>query len=278
MVSCKILKRIYLVIIALIIVVCSYLYVIKVVPVLAYFLILDWLVWCVSVCYLFLVNKRESSIICLMNECRMKDFIEKYSHEHSRDTKKGFHPEVANILAIAYMHLGELDTSVEMFRSAEMNLLQNARNKAYVNATIDCAVCNNNLACVYLRCHETERAKLHMEKARDYLKQLHNTKKLKEQHKKDIAILNQNLEIRELELELELDTDPDYEEEIKKIKNWIDAAENTLKKVYYNYLLYVIYRKNGNEDEAEMYSDYVKKNGGDTCYVQWVEDWGELFE
>lgn len=269
MVSCKIIKRIYLSIAALIIAMLLYLYFSDAVPLLAYFLMLDFSVWCVGVLFDSAYQKREMSLMKLMEECKIEEFIEKYSHEHEKDTREGFNPNSSINLAAAYMHSGVLDSSLEMLKEIKLPKLRKKRRNFLGTLTLY-FIYHNNISCTYLRLHNANEAKLHMEKARDYLRQLKDMEIKRRQKNPDIDFFNRSLDVREIEFNLENGIEIDYEGEIDKIKNWIDIEENKLKKVSLNYLLYVIYIKNGNLDEAGKCSEFIKKNGGDTCYVKFV--------
>ena len=130
MISCKNIKRIYIAVVVLMIIVFYYLFIIRVLPLLAYLLIIDFSGWCVYSIYFFALRKRESSLMSLMNDCRIAEFIEKYSNEHAKDTRKGFYSGSAIILATAYMYLGELETSIEMFTAIELQNSQGLYSKA----------------------------------------------------------------------------------------------------------------------------------------------------
>lgn len=271
MFSYKKIKWIYYIIEWLITLINTELFFAGAVPLLAYILMVDLSLWFITTVYFIVVQKKEASMLGLMDECKMAEFIEIYSREHSKDTRKGFSASTVILLATAYMHLGDIETSMEMFQSTEPKNPQKARKRAVANAVVECGVYHNNISCAYLRCHDTENAKIHMEKAQDYLKQLQGIKDKKGKYNAAIGNLTRSLAIRELELGLELEAEPDYAEKINQLKNQIDGVVTNLNRVYYNCLLYVMYRKNGNLAEAEKCREYVRENGGDTCYVQWVE-------
>ena len=271
MFSYNTLNRIYYVVGCLFIGICVYLLLVDAVPFLACLLMLDLSLWCVGSVCRTTMQKRENTLISLMHECKIAEFIEKYSHEHAYDTKRGFSTSAAILLATAHIHLDDIETSLKMFQSIELQNPQKVRKKLLAGVATQCAVYHNNLSTVYLRRHDIENAKLHMEKAQEYLKQLQGINDKKGKNSAAIEILTRSLINRELELALELGSELDYAEKIDQLKYYLDEAENVLNRVYYHYLLYVLYGKTGNADETRKCREYVRENGGDTCYVQWVE-------
>ena len=271
MFSFNIMKWIYLSVTVLFTVTYSYLFWIGEVPVLAYFLMADLSVWCAGSVYLAVVQNKENALIGLMGECKIAEFIEKYSHEHAKDTRKGFSTPATILLATAYMHLGDIETSLQMFQLAELQNPQKVKRKQLAEVTTQCAIYHNNLSTAYLRNHDIENAKLHMEKAQEYLKQLQGLEDKKGENTTTIEILNRSLSNRELELGLELGSKLDYAEKINQLNQYVARADNLLNRVYLHYLLYVLYKKTGNVEEAHRCREFVRENGGDTCYVQWVE-------
>lgn len=265
------LKWIYVVVVGIFTVVYTYLFLIDAVPLLAYLLMLDLSLWCATSVYVTVVQNKENALLALMGECKIAEFIEKYSREHANDTKKGLSTSSAILLATAHMHLGDFETALKMFQMAEPQNPKKVRKRLLAGAAAQCAVYHNNLSSAYLRRHDIENAKLHMEKAQEYLKQLRGMKDKKGKNHAAIETLTRSLTNRELELELELGSELDYTEKINQLKHYLDGAENILNGVYFHYLLYVLYDKTGNADEVCKCREYVRENGGDTCYVQWVE-------
>ena len=271
MFSFNTLKWIYLAVVASFTVIYTYLVLVDTVPALAYILMVDLSLWCAGTVYLTAVRNKESKLINLMDKCKIAEFIEKYSHEHAKDSKKGLSTPSTILLATAHMYLGDIETSLNLFQTVEPQNLQKVRKKQLAAVVAQNGIYHNNLSTAYIRHHDIENAKLHMEKAQEYLKQLQGMKDKKGQNKESIKALTRSLTNRELELELELGSEMAFTERIDQLKDYLDDTEPVLKKVYYHYLLSVLYTKTGNTGEADRCREYVRENGGDTCYVQWVE-------
>lgn len=264
--------RIYTAVLVLFIVIYSYLLYIGMMSGLIYFLLMGVSVWCATLVYLVTYQKKEIALLRLMNECKIAEFIEKYHHEHAKDSKKGYTAGATIHMATAYMHLGDLETSLELFQRVELQDPKKVKRKMLPGVIINNALYHNNLSTAYLRQHDIENAKLHIKKAKAYFKQLQWLKDKKGRNKDNIEAFTRSLANRDLELGLEFGLEVDYAENIERLKQYVDETKTLLNRVYFYYLLFVLYEKTGDAEEADKCREYVRENGGDTCYVQWVEN------
>lgn len=242
------------------------------IPWLAAILMLDFIFWALRTYFDNATEKRNRTILRLMNRhCALAEFIEKYEEVY-RHTKKAEPAAMAALnLATAYMHLGDTQHAMELFAQAKPQLgrcplwkKQKTSNAILVHN----AIYHNNLAHNCLMSHDITQAEINTSQAARYLEQLRAVKKKDSSLEHNINMLTRSLFYRKLEISLECGENPEEPQTSRQLQEIFENEPRMLMKVYNRYLACKVYEAQGDKEAAEKCREFIREYGGDTCYVK----------